>query len=143
MGSKSKVYFYVDNITLRLTRRKVLKATVEALFKNEGKNLNRMTYIFCTDRKLREINRQFLNHDYFTDIITFDLSQDTKSIQGESYISLARVKENSLELNKPFQEELWRVIFHGALHLCGYSDKSEKKVLQMRRRENLYILRMK
>jgi probable rRNA maturation factor len=139
MASKSKVYFYSENVNIRLNGRKELKRVIEALFKKEGKELDRMNYVFCNDEEVRRINRQYLKHDYYTDIITFDLSEGNAAIRGESYISLHRIKANSLELKKSFNEELLRVIFHGALHLCEYDDKSEKKRLQMRKKEDYYI----
>ena len=139
MPSKSKVYFFSENVEIRLSRRTDLKKTIEALFKKEGKNLHRMNYVFCTDEKLRSINRHYLKHDYYTDIITFDLSEDKDAVQGESYISLDRVKVNALELKKPFNEELLRVIFHGALHLCRYRDKKPGEIREIREKVNFYL----
>ena len=85
-----------------------------------------------------EINRQFLKHDYYTDIITFDLS-DTNAIHAEVYISIERVKENATTLKASFKSELHRVIFHGALHLCGYKDKSDTEKKKMRQKEDVYL----
>ncbi len=94
-----------------------------------------MNYIFCTDKDLLEINRQFLKHDYYTDIITFDLSlKGGAAINGEVYISIDRVRENAATLQETVQRELHRVIFHGVPHLCGYKDKSDLE--KKKRREN-------
>ena len=139
MASKSKVYFFKENVDVRISQRAMLKKTVERLFKAEGKRLNSMSYIFSTDENLRNINRQYLKRDYYTDIITFDLSENEEAISGESYISVDRLKENALKLGMPFREELWRLVLHGALHLCGYNDKTEMQRLQMRKRESHYI----
>ena len=116
-----------------------LKQFVSALFTREGKVLDALNYIFCSDAYLLEINRTFLNHDDYTDIITFDLSESRKAITGEVYISIDRVKENAKELNIPFIEETRRVIFHGALHLCGYKDKKKSEITLMRNKEEEYL----
>lgn len=87
-----------------------------------------------------EINQQFLKHDYYTDIITFDLS-DTNSIHAEVYISIERVKENAKSLGSSFKYELHRVIFHGALHLCGFKDNNETEKKEMRKQEDVYLSR--
>jgi len=101
--------------------------------------LARLDYIFCSDDILLQINRSFLKHDFYTDIITFDLSADKINITAEVYISVDRVKENSISLKTGFEDEMLRVLFHGALHLCGYKDKQKADVLLMRKKEDFYI----
>jgi probable rRNA maturation factor len=98
-----------------------------------------LNYIFCTDEYLLQVNRDFLQHDYYTDIITFDLSDTSKRVSGEIYISVDRVKDNALTQGVSFTEELHRVIFHGALHLCGYKDKKPAEVKAMRSAEDKYL----
>lgn len=98
-----------------------------------------MNYIFCSDTRLLEINKKFLNHDYYTDIISFDFSEGV-STQAEVYISIDRVKENARGLGVSFKSELHRVVFHGALHLCGYGDKTKKARETMRKKEDYYLL---
>ncbi len=98
-----------------------------------------LTFIFCTDEYLLEINRSYLKHDYYTDIITFDLSENISSCIGELYISIDRVKDNANTHAADTNTELHRVIFHGILHLCGYGDKSEQEIVIMRRKENYYL----
>ena len=93
--------------------------------------------IFVSDEKLLEMNQQFLQHDYFTDIITFDYSEDSV-ISGELYISIDRVSENGLKMDG-YDNELKRVCVHGILHLCGYGDKSEDEITEIRAKENFYI----
>lgn len=105
---------------------------------SEGLKEGDLTFIFCDDEYLHKINLEFLNHDTFTDIITFDYTLG-KEIHGEIYISIDRVKENASEFQVSFEEELHRVIIHGVLHLCGYKDKSEADEKQMRSRENFYL----
>lgn len=138
--SKSKVCFFFEHKKFSLQNRAVLKAFIESLFKKEKKKLSSINYIFCTDKRLLEINRQFLQHDYFTDIITFDLSE-TDSTIAEIYISVDRVKDNAKTLGNSFKAELHRVIFHGALHLCGYGDKTTKEKEVMRKKEDFYLTR--
>ena len=110
------------------------------MFVQEGKLLNSMNIILCSDAYLLEVNQQHLQHDFYTDIITFDLSENKPGpITAELYISIDRVKENASLFNTNLSNELYRVIFHGALHLCGYGDKSKKDIVIMRAKEEQYI----
>jgi rRNA maturation RNase YbeY len=97
-----------------------------------------INYIFCDDDYLHKINIDFLNHDSFTDIISFDYSIG-KKLQGDIFISVERVKENAKEFSTSFQEEIHRVMVHGILHYCGYKDKTDEEVMQMRSKENFYL----
>jgi rRNA maturation RNase YbeY len=96
-------------------------------------------YIFCSDDYLLEINQQHLQHDFYTDIITFGLSDPGQPINAEVYISIDRVRENARKFHTPVNQELHRVIFHGALHLCGYKDKRRKDQVLMREMEDKYL----
>ncbi len=116
-----------------------LKTFIKTIFKKEKKELASISYIFCSDEMLLQINRDFLQHDYYTDIISFDLSEKNQPTEAEIYISIDRVKENALNLNIPYQEEMRRVLFHGALHLCGYKDKRKSEILTMRAKEDQYL----
>lgn len=136
--SKSKICFLFDKTNFRLEKRTELKSFIELLFKKEKKRLSSLNYIFCTDKRLLEINRQYLKHDDYTDIITFDLS-DSAFTQGEIYISIDRVRENAKVLGLSFKSELHRVVFHGALHLCGYGDKTKSQLEEMRKKEDSYL----
>ena len=118
-----------------------LKKFLISIFHNEGIRFKKISYIFCNDSFLLSLNQQFLNHDTLTDILTFTLSEDTKPIVSEIYISIERVKENARSLKIDYLNELNRVIVHGILHLCGYADKSQKKKREMRKREDYYLLR--
>jgi rRNA maturation RNase YbeY len=100
----------------------------------KGKSIGDISYIFCDDEYLLEINKTYLEHDFFTDIITFDYS-DKEKIAGDLFISIDRVRENSLTHNENFEKELHRVIIHGILHLLGLKDKTEKQAKQMRKAE--------
>jgi len=97
-----------------------------------------LNYIFCSDEYLLDINKKFLKHDYLTDIITFDLSEQN-GVTGEVYISLDRVRDNAKTFDSTFSDECLRVIIHGALHLCGYKDKNKIDKKEMRKKENFYL----
>ncbi|GGB10744.1 rRNA maturation RNase YbeY [Puia dinghuensis] len=125
--------------SISLADRKRLKRFIASLFKKEATALAELNYIFCSDEYLLEINRQFLHHDYYTDIITFDLSEADHLINAEIYISVDRVKDNAAHFGASVKRELHRVIFHGALHLCGYGDKTEKEQAIMRKMEEKYL----
>ncbi len=135
----AKVSFYYNDVQFTFKQRNALKGFIEQLFVKEKIKLTELTYIFCTDDYLLNINRSALNHDYYTDIITFDLSNDDSFTIGEIYISIDRVKDNANQLAIPFNQELHRVIFHGALHLCGYEDKSKADIVKMRSMEDKYL----
>ena len=137
--NKKRVYFYYPEKKYRIEDRRGLKQAISELFWKERREVGRINYIFCSDEYLLLINRQYLNHDYYTDIITFDLSSDPANVVSDIYVSVDRVSENAKTLGIPRSRELVRVIFHGALHLCGYKDKSRNDISVMRRKENYYL----
>jgi rRNA maturation RNase YbeY len=137
--SSPVIQFHFIESSFSLKNRIALKVFLEGIFKKEKKALASLNYIFCSDEYLLNMNRQFLKHDYYTDIITFDLSEKKQPIIGEVYISVDRVKENSKRLKQSFQKELHRVIFHGSLHLCGYKDKKRDEIVTMRAKEAYYL----
>lgn len=128
-----KINFYSENDFVLEDHRKYEK-WIERVIASEEKKLEEISYIFCDDEYLLNLNEEFLKHDTYTDIITFDYSVG-KILQGDIYISTERVKENSDEYNVSFEEELRRVIIHGVLHLCGYKDKTKEQSLLMRQKE--------
>ncbi len=130
------IQFSFSNIKIVLANRKALKLFIERVFKQNNRKLINLAIIFCSDDYLLDINRRFLQHDYYTDIITFNLLDSSKLIEGEIYISVDRVRENALKNGAPVKEELHRVIFHGVLHLCGYKDKEPLEKAQMTAAEN-------
>jgi probable rRNA maturation factor len=115
-----------------------LKQNLKTLAISEGKSLKDISVVFTDDDYLLEVNKQYLNHDYYTDVITFDYSVFPE-VSGDIMISLDRVKDNAETLSVSFQEELNRVIYHGLLHLCGYKDKSASDEMLMRKKENYYL----
>jgi len=135
----TKINFFLENVGLDLRHRKRLRKVIEYVFREEGKSIVSLNYIFSTDAALLKINRKYLKHDYYTDILTFDLTERPGQIMADIYISVDRVRENSREQTRPFKEELHRVIFHGALHLCGYGDRTSAERGRMRRLEEHYL----
>jgi rRNA maturation RNase YbeY len=135
----AKILFYEPEVKCRLTNRKQLKVFIIELFEKEKTRLESMSVIFCTDAYLLNLNRNILQHDFYTDIISFDLSEEQNGSVSELYISVERVKENAILYKSRFVVELTRVIFHGCLHLCGYNDKGKSEIKQMREMENKYL----
>jgi probable rRNA maturation factor len=131
-----KISFHFLDVSLTLSNRIKLKSFIQSVFNNEKQPLSSLSYIFCTDDYLLGINKQFLNHDTYTDIVTFTLSNPKQPIEGEIYISVDRVKENANTHKTILPQELHRVIFHGALHLCGYTDKTKTAKVEMRQMED-------
>ena len=104
----------------------------------EGKKVGKINYIFLSDDGLLKVNRDFLQHDYYTDVITFDYVKG-KTISADIFVSLPRISENAISHSKDFNAELHRVLAHGLLHLCGYKDKSEEEIKEMRYKEDFYL----
>lgn len=133
------IFFSDQDVKSRLTNKLKLKSFLKELFKREGQGLLHLQYVFCTDAFLLGINQQFLQHDTYTDIVTFELSDNPDVTEGEIYISIDRVAENAEQFKSGYERELHRVIFHGALHLCGFPDKSKAEAAKMREKEDEYL----
>ena len=129
----SKINFYSEN-DFNLEDEAHYVSWIENVIASEGKSLEEISYIFCDDEYLLKINMEYLDHDTYTDIITFDYSVG-KILQGDIYISTERVRENSESFNVKFEDELRRVLIHGVLHLSGYKDKTEEEAALMRSKE--------
>jgi len=119
----------------RLENESNLKDWILNIINSEGREEGDIIYIFCDDKYLHKLNIEFLNHDTLTDIISFDYGMD-KQINGEIYISIERVLENSVDFKTKFEDELHRVMIHGILHFCGYKDKSDNEEKLMRKKED-------
>jgi len=128
------INFYSEN-DFALAQEDIYKKWIERVISSEGKRLGEISYIFCDDEYLLEINQKFLDHDTYTDIISFDDSMGNL-LNGDIYISTERVRENAQEYNEDFDTELKRVLVHGVLHYCGYKDKSEEDAALMREKES-------
>ena len=135
------ISFFFQDTQITLSERRRLKVFIARIFKRNGKGLDSLSYVFCTDEYLLAVNKKFLNHDYYTDIITFDLSESPKAVIGEIYISVDRVRENARQLRVTIKQELHRVIFHGVLHLCGFTDKKarDKEIIRSEEDKNLRL----
>ena len=129
------IFYFNEDVDFTLPEQNNVSTWIEEIIQLENKSLQSLNYIFCSDEFLLKINQDYLQHDFYTDIITFDQSEDPDQIEGEIYISIDRVKENSEEFNKPFQSELHRVMIHGVLHLIGYGDHTDIEKEQMRKKE--------
>lgn len=133
------IRFFVEDVHFNLNQKQIIRHWIKNTIREEGFFLSELNYIFCSDKHLLSINQDFLQHDTLTDIITFDFSENTSTIEGEIYISIERIKENALNLNIPLQKEINRVIIHGVLHLCGYGDKSRQEKKKMIQKEDYYL----
>jgi len=129
--------FYEDTQTLKLPK-SLLKKYISLLINSEFKKVGEISIILCSDKYLLEINIEYLKHNYYTDIITFNYVEGNL-ISGDLFISIDRVKENSILFNTGLIKELYRVIFHGILHLIGYNDKTEEEKRIMKTKEDLYL----
>jgi probable rRNA maturation factor len=128
------IVFASHRIKFRLRNQQKLIRWINSVIKNEKSAAGEISIVFCSDNYLLRLNRDFLNHDYYTDIITF--SETGNKLSGEIYISIDRIKENSKTFAVPFTQELNRVIIHGVLHLLGYNDKLPEEKRQMTNKEN-------
>lgn len=129
--------FYEDLQPFPLNK-KIIKKYIKKLIINETMKMGEISIIFCSDNYLLKINKKYLKHDYYTDIVTFDYV-DKENISGDLFISVERIIENAKKFNTEFNKELLRVITHGILHLIGYNDKTKKEQTIMREKENQYL----
>lgn len=132
------VSFHKEKIEFQLPDEQTLNIWLNEIVKSKGKSITQITYIFCSDEYLLNINQTYLSHDYYTDIITFPYKQGT-DIESDIFISIDRVKENAITFASNFERELLRVMAHGVLHLLGYKDKTEDDKMLMQEQENLAI----
>jgi rRNA maturation RNase YbeY len=130
------IQFFYEN--LHETVNTDYKTWLEDIILSEGKKLGEINYIFCDDEYLLKVNQDYLQHDYYTDIITFDYVKG-RTISGEIFVSLQRISDNASTLSKDYEEELRRVLAHGVLHLLGDQDKSEEEDQLMRSKEDYYL----
>jgi rRNA maturation RNase YbeY len=138
-SADQKIHFHYLVPPFHFPDRTKLKAFLLRLCKKEGAAVRQVNYIFCSDAYLLDINVRYLKHDTLTDIITFQLSEKDEALVSDIYISINRVRENARQFTTTFQKELHRVIFHGALHLCGYKDKTQEQSRLMRKKESFYL----
>jgi probable rRNA maturation factor len=130
------IQFFSEKTRFKLKEPRKTSSWIKSIIKKEKKVLNSLNYIFCSDEYLREINLEYLNHNTFTDIITFNYNPSKLEIEGEIYVSIDRVRENAEKFDVEFQCELHRVMIHGVLHLVGYNDKTKSEKSLMREKED-------
>lgn len=135
----SFVLFHCEEIDFSLSKSDQVASWIQDVLSDLHKKPKELNFIFCSDEYLLALNREYLEHDYYTDIITFDNSEATGEIEGDVFISIDRVKENAHSIGVPFTDELHRVIIHGVLHLAGHNDKTEAEKLEMRKIEDHYL----
>ncbi|WP_186757230.1 rRNA maturation RNase YbeY [Echinicola salinicaeni] len=130
------INFFQEDIKYNLPKKNITKKWLRLIAQKEGFTISDLNYIFCTDEYLHQINVEYLNHDTYTDIITFDNSEEENNIESDIFISIERVKDNAKKEDQDFQKEILRVLCHGILHLCGYKDKTPTETQTMRTKEN-------
>ena len=135
------IAFYAEETQLPAVRQEAVREWVRTVARSYGKKVGDISYIFCSDEKILAVNREFLQHDYYTDIITFDYTSGEK-IAGDLFISLDTVRTNAEKFGQPYNEELHRTIIHGILHLCGINDKGpgEREIMEANENKALAIL---
>lgn len=133
------VNFFSEELEFKLTHPRKTAQWIKNAVAKEKRKIRSLNFIFCTDEYLHKINLEYLNHTTFTDIITFDQSDDPIFLEGDIFISLSRVRDNAAKFNVDLDVELHRVIIHGVLHLLGYDDKSDTKKKVMRKKEDAYL----
>ncbi len=129
------IQYIAENIKMPVIEKQKLNRWIKEIAADYGKKTGDIAYIFCTDERILEMNKQYLDHDYYTDIITFDYTEGN-TISGDIFISLDTVKSNSEEFGTGFEDELHRILIHGVLHLCGQDDKTSLLRAEMTEKEN-------
>lgn len=137
--TSSKINYFSENINYSLSEEKRISEWLHLIAKSENFKISELNYIFCDDKFLYSLNVEYLNHDTFTDVISFDYSEGTGQIIGDIYISIERVFENAKTFNKTNDNELFRVMVHGLLHLLAYSDKTKSEKSVMTKKEDYYL----
>lgn len=133
------IYFFNEDTSFQPKQKTLLRSWISRVIKKEKKKLGEINYIFCSDKYLLKLNKEHLQHDTYTDIITFDYSKETGDVSGDIFISIDRVRENSRSFKTLVNNELHRVMIHGVLHIMGYKDKTERDKKKMRALENKYL----
>ncbi len=134
-----KINFFAEDTSFNLTDKRKIRSWIKETIDEEGYYLDELNLIFCSDEYLLRINQEFLQHDYYTDVITFDNSEERKTILGDIFISIDRVRENAKRNKISTHNEVCRIMIHGTLHLLGYKDKTKKTKEVMTNKENLYL----
>jgi rRNA maturation RNase YbeY len=136
----AKISFFKENIDFNLPQKTSIKTWIQTIINQESnKKIKKINFIFCNDTFLHTLNKNYLQHDSLTDILTFDYAGNKNTLESEIYISIDRIRENSKQYNTSFSRELHRVMAHGILHLLGFDDKTEHQRQKMHEKENQYL----
>ncbi|GAB3797614.1 rRNA maturation RNase YbeY [Spirosoma humi] len=133
------IRFFNEDVPYKLLQKRVISQWLKKQAVLEGFTIGDLNYIFCSDEHVLQVNRDYLQHDYYTDIITFDQSEEEDLLEGDIFISVDRVADNASQLAIEPEQEMHRVLAHGMLHLCGYGDKTDEEEVQMRRKEDEWL----
>lgn len=132
----TKINFFTEDVEFKIKHKAIIRQWIEDIIKSDNQKLEEINYIFCSDEYLLNVNREYLDHDYYTDIITFDNREDnSEPILSDIFISIDRIEDNAQTVNTSFNQELYRVLIHGVLHLLGQGDKTEEQQKAMRKSE--------
>ncbi len=134
------IRFFNEDVAYKLPQKQVTRQWLKQQAKREGYAVGDLNYIFCSDEYVLQLNRDHLQHDYYTDIITFDTGEAGSRIEGDIFISVDRVAENAAQLGVSADQEMRRVLAHGLLHLCGYGDKTDGEIVLMRTKEEEWLI---
>ena len=135
----SAILFFLEDVEYTITNRESRINWISSAIASEGENPGDINVILCSDEYLLKMNQEYLDHNYYTDIITFDNSVNQNEISGDLFISIDRVRDNAAQIDIPEKDELDRVIIHGILHLLGFNDKTEAEISLMREKEEAYL----
>lgn len=130
------IEYFSEDVDFSLEKPEQVSAWIATVIAHHGQELESLTYIFCSDEYLHQMNVEYLDHDTLTDIITFDTAEEEGIIEGDVFVSIDRVRDNAADMGVKFEDELHRVLIHGVLHLLGFPDKSEEESLLMRKEED-------
>lgn len=136
------IRFFNEDVTYKLPQKQATRLWLKRQAEEEGYAVGDLNYIFCSDEYLLQVNKDYLQHDYYTDIITFDQSDEDDKIEGDIFISVDRVTDNAKQHGVSADQEMLRVLAHGLLHLCGYGDKTDEEVVTMRAKEDEWVSRL-
>ncbi|GAB4019390.1 rRNA maturation RNase YbeY [Spirosoma koreense] len=133
------IRFFNEDVPYKLAQKQVIRQWLKQQAQREGYAVGELNYILCSDDYVLQVNRDYLEHDYYTDIITFDQSEEAGKLAGDIFISVERVADNAAQLGIPVDQEMQRVLAHGLLHLCGYGDKTAEEEAKMRAKEEEWL----
>lgn len=133
------IRFFNEDVPYKLPQKQATRQWLKQQAEHEGYAVGDLNYIFCSDEHVLQVNRDYLQHDYYTDIITFDQSEEEGKLEGDIFISVERVADNATQLGVTAEQEMRRVLAHGLLHLCGYGDKTDEEAAQMRLKEDEWL----